>query len=386
MHDNRSLRVARIAWILAAIILVPATAAAGGFREEVERGNRALLAGEYDEALASYEKAGVAKPESPHLYFNKALAAYRKEDYAAAREGFEQAALRTKDLGIEALAQYNLGNVSVREAERLIDGELETAIDTYGAAVKHYQRALELDPGIDDAAVNIEVVRVIIKDLLDKLANQQEEGGGEIEEIVRRLAELVEAEGLLVEKSEELSESDEESSPDALANALADALAEALESQRSIREESQSIAEDMKQLEAGMAPPAGGQGQTPGGESPLSTSTGHVEESVTDQMIAEAYLEQSNSEESVPYQKSALSLLQKALDELTDDQQQQQQQQQQSGEQPQESQEQPSDEPSDEEQEQDASAEKAEDILREEEENQRQRAVSERYISVEKDW
>ena len=57
------------------------TASAGPAGELVERGNAAYRAGQYGEALEAYDKASVDAPESPHIYFNKGGAYYRKSDF-----------------------------------------------------------------------------------------------------------------------------------------------------------------------------------------------------------------------------------------------------------------------------------------------------------------
>jgi tetratricopeptide (TPR) repeat protein len=347
---------------------------AGGFREEVAKGNRAYMAGDYEAALKIYEEASVKRPESPQLYFNKALIAYRQDDLAAARNGFEQAALTTKDLGLEALAHYNLGNVSVREAERQVDGDLEKAIGMYETAVKHYQRALELKPGMEDAVVNTEVVRTIIKDLLDKLQNSAQEEPAEMEEIVRRLAELIEEEASLLSASESAAEQ--------FLQGADLSLEDQAESQRTTKEKTQVLAQDMLDLEQSTQqqssqPSSSGQNSVQE-ESPLSVARAYVAESAVEQAIAATRLSGNDAEGSVAYQRNALVLLQKALEELTEPQDQEQQ---------------PEQEEKEEEQQQDFQEENggdeaAEDILREEDENRRQRAVQDgnRYSPVDKDW
>ena len=334
---------------------------AGGFREHVATGNRALESGEIDEARAAYDKASLGRPESPYLYFNRALLAYRTDDLASAREGFEEAALRTKDLDIEALSHYNLGNVAAREAERQVDGDLQKAIETYGQAVKHYQRALELNPELEDAAFNTEVVRIITKDLLDRLENQQEEGGqDDLDDIVKRLAALIE------EQQSHISDTSEEAREPRRSEDLADA-------QHATRESTQDLALDMVELEQS--------GQSPSREdSALTTARGFVESAVPEQAIAEARLRKQEASAAVSSQQSALELLQKAMEELTEDQEQQAE----SGEQ-----QQPQDNPESGETEQgDESDEQAEDILREEEENREQRMLDAtgRFSPVDRDW
>jgi tetratricopeptide (TPR) repeat protein len=379
------------------LLTVVSSLFARGFREEIVEGNRALIAGEYEAAREVYERAGITNPESPHLYFNNALLAYHEGDYTRAKEGFQEAALRTRDLRIEALAHYNLGNVSVREAERQIDSDLEQAISLYEAAVASYQRALELDTSVEDAAVNTEIVRIILKDLLDKLAQQEEQGGNEeLDEIVRRLQELIVAEYGHIAAASDYVESGQSAAPDEL-----------FQSQFQTRAQTETLSADLQSLEQTMVTQGMTSGQAPSGqpsqsaapsgaapsgaapsgaapngmaESPLTTARRYIDASVIEQAIAASNLSQSRIEPAIPYQENAATLLEQALDELTDDQEQENEQSQnqesQSGSQPEE------------EAEAEEQNEEAQDILQEEEENRRQRAVSDsnRYGAVDRDW
>ena len=382
----------RIISISMILLTVASSLFARGFREEIIEGNRALIAGEYEAARDVYERAGITDPESPHLYFNNALLAYHEGDYTRAKEGFQEAALRTRDLRIEALARYNLGNVSVREAERQIDSDLEQAISLYEAAVASYQRALELDTSVEDAAVNTEIVRIILKDLLDKLAQQEEQGGNEeLDEIVRRLQELIVAEYGHIAAASDYDESGQTADPDEL-----------FQSQYQTRAQTETLSLDLQSLEQTMLTQGMTSGQTPSGqpsqgaapsgavlsgaapngmaESPLTTARRYIDASVIEQAIAASNLSQSRIEPAIPYQESAATLLEQALDELTDDQEQENEQSQdqesQTGSQPEE------------EAEAEEQNDEAQDILQEEEENRRQRAVSDtnRYGAVDRDW
>ncbi len=159
------------------IVLVAFALAAcdGAPRDLTELGNLAYAKGEYKEAITAYVEAGVAKPESPFLYFNKAAALYQCERYDDASEAYEKAALRSKDLPFEALSQYNIGNCRFRQGQRQRDSDLKKALEYLEQSVQHYQKALELDPELADAAHNIEVTRLTMKVILDEIKKQQEQ-------------------------------------------------------------------------------------------------------------------------------------------------------------------------------------------------------------------
>ncbi|MCP4593248.1 MAG: hypothetical protein GY842_21125 [bacterium] len=141
--------------------------------EQVRRANQALADGDFEQALEGYRQAEVLLPDAPELAYNQAIAHYRAGDLAKAREQFS-AALATRDLELEAKIKFNLGACRYAEAlEKL--SSLQEAIDLLRSAIEHYVDVLELEPDDADARVNIETAQLLIKDLLDKLKNQQEQ-------------------------------------------------------------------------------------------------------------------------------------------------------------------------------------------------------------------
>ena len=118
------------AFCLVAIILLGfgGTAHAASGADLVAEGNRAYQREDYEKALAAYDRASVEAPEAPQIYFNKGAVYYMQGDYTKAREMFEQAALKAKDLELEAGSQYNLGNCAFRESERQRDSDLKKSL------------------------------------------------------------------------------------------------------------------------------------------------------------------------------------------------------------------------------------------------------------------
>lgn len=159
---------------LPAVLLMGADARAVSPKvaERVARASAAYAAGDYDAALTDYAEAEVDCPACPELAYNEGLAYYRKGDFDKARERFNSA-LATRDLGLEARAKYNLGDVAYSQAlEKL--SSLKEAIDLARQAIVHYRDALDLTPEDEDARANIETAQLLIKDLLDKQKKQQE--------------------------------------------------------------------------------------------------------------------------------------------------------------------------------------------------------------------
>jgi len=160
------------------IAIVVLWSAAGAYagdmsaRELVARANQEYREGNYAAALADYGQAEVALPESPEVAYNQGLAYYQTGDYAAAKNYLNRALL-TRNLNLEAGVKYNLGNVAYASAlEKMSD--LQEAIELLKQAISHYRDGLELNPDDEDAQANIQTAQLLIKDLLDKLKQQQE--------------------------------------------------------------------------------------------------------------------------------------------------------------------------------------------------------------------
>ncbi len=163
-------------------ICVCATATAGAACAQspgrlVAKGNKQYDRKEFAKALELYDRASVKAPESPVVAFNRGDAFYKKGDLEKAREQFRAAASKTKSLPFESKAWYNLGNCAFEEGKRQEDSDLQKALESLQESVKNYGTALEKDPGNKQAAENLEIARLKIKDLLDKLQKQQQQGG-----------------------------------------------------------------------------------------------------------------------------------------------------------------------------------------------------------------
>ncbi len=349
-------------------------------RSLVRKGNRSLEKGELDKALEFYERASVDAPESPIVALDRGLAYLKKEQYASAREHFEKAALGSDDLALEAMAWYNIGNTAFEQAERQEDSDLEKALEHYQEAVGFYQTALEKDPELSDAAFNLEVTRLTIKDLLDRINKQREmmeEMQEQMREIVDSLQSLAKREGGAADESREL-----DSSADRGAG-WENRVDEAQSEQRNIENDTGAVREKLNGLfPADQQPP------------PVQQALGHIDSSLANQAMAQGELSAGDPGDAAGEQDLAREELEKAIESLTEqkDQQQQQQQQQQEGqrqagqqEQQQEDQEQQAEQQQEKGEPRD---ETAQAIIEEEKENKkrRQEAAQRGYKKVDKDW
>ncbi|MBN1674405.1 MAG: tetratricopeptide repeat protein [Kiritimatiellae bacterium] len=361
----------------------------------VKQGNAAYEQGNYDEALALYEKASVELPESAPIYFNQGDAYYRKGEYAKARDAYEKAALNAKDITLEAKSRYNLGNLSFLEVERQRDSDLEKAVDACRVSIQHYQDALKLDPQLEQAATNIEIVRLTMKVMMDELKKRQEEAEKQKKEqqkTLEQLEKLIKEQEQAVQQNETLAKAKAEQGD---SSELQDKVQNLADTQKNIRDETRQFTDNLAQAGQPPGQPPQPPPQQPGA-SPLDAARKHLENAVDEQNAAGRALDGKDLAGARPAQVKATEALKKARDTLAGDQQQQPQPQQQQDQQ----QDQQKDQQQDRQQGQDGQQdqqpeqqtanvnEEAHDILDEEKENREQRGmqVPAGDRPVDKDW
>jgi len=347
---------------------LPCVSHAASARSLVAQGNQAYRDGKYAEALEAYEEAGVDLPESPQLAFNRGAACYKSGDYAKAREHFEKGALKTRDLTLEARCTYNLGNCSFQEGERQKDSDLEKALAAYQASVRYYQEALKRAPQLTDAAHNIEVARLVMRDILDKLKKKQEEEKEkqkEQQKLLDQLKQLIERQAKAIEQNQALAEK-QATEPKAIEPDVAKLADEQGDIRKGTGEVAQKLAQPLPQ----------GQQRPP----QLEQAKQHLDRATAEQAVAEEHLRKQKLGDARPGQDKALDEMKKALAALAGKQppnqgQQPKQQPQQPQPQPQQQTAKPKDE-------------RAKDILNEEKENRERRrvGVAGGQRPVDKDW
>ncbi len=373
-------------FFLCGLLLTPLTAHAGSAADLNDDGNMAYLAGEYEKALSAYEAASVEAPESPVIYFNKGATLYQMADYAAATDAFEKAALKTRDLQLEAKSKFNLGNCAFREGERQQDSDLNKALEALTKSIQHYQEALDLDPEFVEAAENIEVARLIMKNILDAI-NKQKEAAQQQQEAMKQAAEKIEE---LIKKQQQAlnrnQQLEDERRTKGDSNALRQQVQDLAKDQWALQAETEDLAKNMPK---------------PAGQQPSTDETAaerHLKNGAKEQSAASGNLEQDHTSEAKINQAKALKELKEALESLKENQgagkKQEQQQEQQQGNQQAQQAPSPEERPQDQgEQQEDQAAqaqlqEDAHDILDEEKENRerRQMQAAGAYRDVEKDW
>ena len=142
---------------------------------EVGRGNALFDQQDYAAALEAYASAADQLPDAPEVIYNQGVTHYALGDYGEAERLFRQVDRTARDLGLVAAARYNLGNSKFRQGMAQRENDVQQALAALQASVAFYQGALELKPDDQEAARNIEIVRLAIKDILDQLQDQQRE-------------------------------------------------------------------------------------------------------------------------------------------------------------------------------------------------------------------
>ncbi len=138
------------------------------------RGNELYQKGQFDEAIGQYDLALIDRPEALEPKFNKANSYYRLDDLGQAMNLYREVAAESKDMKLVTKSKYNLGNCSFQQGSKQRDSNLQKAIEEMETAIGHWRGVLDIDPENKKAAKNIEVTRLIIKDILDQLKNQQD--------------------------------------------------------------------------------------------------------------------------------------------------------------------------------------------------------------------
>lgn len=153
-------RPARAVAAAVLLVLLPlAGEARAGLRppggDELLRGREHYLAGDYEAALDALSSAVVAAPEDPLVSLAMGETLFRLERFEDAQREFARSLSLTEDRELRAEALFNAGTT------RLATGELEEAIS-------ELRGSLRLDPGQEDALVNLELA-------LRRLEQQQQE-------------------------------------------------------------------------------------------------------------------------------------------------------------------------------------------------------------------
>ena len=234
-----------VLWGAALSACAPPSLPSAGPGAAVGRGNALFDGQDYAAALEAYTAAAAQLPDSPEVVYNQGVTHYALGDYGEAERLFRQVDRTARNLELVAAARYNLGNSKFQQGMAQREGDLQQALSALQASVAFYQGALELTPNDQEAARNIEVVRLAIKDILDQLQEQQAQN-----EMAEQLRELQRRQEEAAARSAQLAN---EPPPD---SALSEALRQLRQEQQQITEQTAAAAQRLDE-QAGSAQSSG---------------------------------------------------------------------------------------------------------------------------------
>ncbi len=363
------------------VLLATLSAGAQSLRSLVQQGNSLYAAGNYAEAIAQYEQALVEAPGSMEVLFNQANGYYRLDDLDKAVDAFRRVAAESRDMMLVGRARYNLGNCFFTRGVKQRDSDLQKALEDLQAAIGHWRQVLDVEPDNAKAARNIEVARLIIKDIVDRI-NQQKQQQQQQQQLAEKLKELLERQKGLTQKTKEAVAAVEERQIDP--NQAAQRYAAQQAEQSEIRRETEQAAAQLQQQDPNQPQPP-----------QVRQAAEELARATDSQKTAESQLGQSAGSAAQQSEEKAAEHIAKALEALSQSDQQPQQDQQgdpQQEQQPQQASEpnEPAEpnEPQQPPQQQAAPDATAQEILDREQKQKEQRQMMQRppYQKVDKDW
>jgi len=165
----------RIITVLLLVIIPAQIVFAESAEDQVRKGNKKYAEGNFNEAINEYDQALVDKPIALRPKFNKANSYYRLDDIAKAMDLYEEVATGARDMGLVTKAKYNTGNCYFQRGSKQRDSDLQKALDDMKTSITFWRQVLDIEPDNKKAARNIEVTRLIIKDILDQLNKQKQQ-------------------------------------------------------------------------------------------------------------------------------------------------------------------------------------------------------------------
>jgi tetratricopeptide (TPR) repeat protein len=141
----------------------------------LEDGNKLYGQGNYSEAINKYDEVLIDEPQALEPRFNKGNSYYRLDDLAKAQDLYREVAVESRDMELVTKAKYNLGNTYFQQGMKQRDSNLQKALEDLQTSIGYWRGALDIEPENEKAARNIEVARLIIKDIIDQMNKQQQD-------------------------------------------------------------------------------------------------------------------------------------------------------------------------------------------------------------------
>jgi len=190
---------------LLTIALMTGPAWSDSVNSAVHQGNVLYAEGSFNDAIKEYDRAIAERPEAMEPEFNKADCYYRLDDLENAMGLYKKVAAECKNMQLVAKARYNLGNSYFKQGLKQRDSNLQKGVEFLSEAIVHWRQVLGIQPENKKAAKNIEITRLIIKDILDQINKQKEKQKQQAQKQKKmedKLRELVKEQKALAEKTD----------------------------------------------------------------------------------------------------------------------------------------------------------------------------------------
>jgi len=367
--------------VLIAVILTAAqTAMANSVQGLVQQGNKLYNKGNFNDALKEYDKALLGQPQALEPKFNQANCYFQLDDLGRAMDLYNEVAAESKNMELVEKAKYNLGNCYFHRGSKQKDSNLQKALEDLQTGIVCWRSALEINPENEKAAENIEVARLIIKDIIDRINKQKQEQQQQAEkqkQLQGQLKELTKQQKALAQKTQQTME--EAKKGQINRQQAENSFKQQARAQSQLKAKTEQTLQQIQQQETDK--PLSQQIQQAGSE---------LEQAVDAQSNAETQLEVSEPNAAKKYEDKAVEHLENALRQLSENNQSAQEQQQERQEQAQQPRE-PNQPDQQQQQQQQAAAMSdtiAQEILDREQREKKQRQILQRsgYQKVEKDW
>ncbi|MEX0325524.1 MAG: VWA domain-containing protein [Puniceicoccaceae bacterium] len=126
-----------------------------------EEAAKAYKDGRFEESVTLYTDATLEDPDDPRLTYNLGVSAYRAGDFDQAIASFEKT-IRTAKTGLQTKAFHNSGNSRVALGFSLLDENPAATREQWLAARTDFENALALDEKRDSSRHNMEQIEAII--------------------------------------------------------------------------------------------------------------------------------------------------------------------------------------------------------------------------------
>jgi len=199
----------KIIVIITMTLVLSRIALSGSVENLVNQGNSLYNKGNFNDALKKYDEALIDQSQALEPKFNKANCYFKMDDLARAIDLYNEAAAESKDMQLVEKARYNLGNCYFKQGSKQMDSNLQRAVEDMLKGIVGWRGTLEINPKNEKAAKNIEVARLIIKDIIDRINKQKKEQEQQAEkqkQLQQQLKELAEQQKALARKTQQTNQ------------------------------------------------------------------------------------------------------------------------------------------------------------------------------------